>query len=82
MSEKILRVDWMPGSDRLHGRCHCRAEAEADDPIALWEWLQSHPDHPPDGPAQPAVTPLPRPPAHVVTEARRIRREVPRAAAY
>lgn len=71
MSEKILRVDWVPGSDRLHGRCHCRAEAESDDPVALWDWLQAHPDHPATGPAQAPVTPLLRPPAHLVREVRR-----------
>lgn len=75
MSERVLTVDWLPGSDRLHGLCHCRAEAESDDPIALWDWLQAHPDHPAEGPAPAPVTPPGRPPAHLV------RREVPRAAA-
>ena len=67
--EHVLRVNWLPGSDRLRGRCHCGAEAEADDPVAMWEWLLAHPDHPAGG-AEPPQPPdeLPRPPAHVVSE--------------
>jgi hypothetical protein len=42
----VLRVNWVPGSDRLRGRCHCGAELEADDPVTMWEWLLAHPDHP------------------------------------
>ncbi|MGY2076646.1 hypothetical protein [Blastococcus sp. SYSU DS0828] len=67
--ERVLRVNWLPGSDRLRGRCHCGAEAEAEDPVRMWEWLLAHPDHPaggPDGPELPAE--LPPPPAHVVTD--------------
>jgi hypothetical protein len=73
--DRVLRVNWLPGSDRLRGRCHCGAEAEADDPVAMWEWLLAHPDHPAGGsgqPEPPAV--LPRPPAHVVTDPRMLRR--------
>ncbi|HEX5201502.1 hypothetical protein ACFQS1_34905 [Paractinoplanes rhizophilus] len=43
---KMLRVDWLPGSDQLRGRCHCGAESVADDPVAMWRWLLAHPDHP------------------------------------
>ncbi|MFI5952127.1 hypothetical protein [Cryptosporangium sp. NPDC051539] len=46
-----LRVSWVPGSDLLHGRCHCGAETTGDEPGALWDWLLGHPDHPADGPA-------------------------------
>jgi hypothetical protein len=43
---KVLQVDWVPGSDQLRGRCHCGAEAVADDPVAMWQWLLAHPNHP------------------------------------
>ena len=67
--ERVLRVDWLPGSDRLRGLCHCGAEAEAGDPVAMWEWLLAHPDHPASGPAEPqSAGPLPVPPAHVVVD--------------
>lgn len=47
----VYRVSWLPGSDRLVGRCHCGAERPAEDPAAVWEWLLAHPDHP--DPAEP-----------------------------
>lgn len=73
--ERVLRVNWLPGSDRLRGRCHCGAETEAEDPVAMWEWLLAHPDHPSGGGEAPAV--LPRPPAHVVTDPARVRDRAP-----
>jgi hypothetical protein len=72
----VLRVDWLPGSDRLRGRCHCGAETEAEDPVEMWEWLLAHPDHPSDGPA-PEPVEQPPPPAHVVTDPARIRQRIP-----
>jgi hypothetical protein len=48
MSERLFRVLWTPGSDRLIGRCHCGAERHGEDPVALWAWLLAHPDHPSD----------------------------------
>jgi hypothetical protein len=67
--ERVLRVNWLPGSDRLRGLCHCGAEAEASDPVEMWEWLLAHPDHPATGPAEPPTSgPLPAPPAHVVVD--------------
>ncbi|MDT2006642.1 hypothetical protein FXW78_22220 [Rhodococcus opacus] len=39
----ILRIVWVPGTDRLRGVCHCGAAQEAEDPTALWEWLLAHP---------------------------------------
>jgi hypothetical protein len=72
----VLRVDWLPGSDRLRGRCHCGAETEAEDPVEMWEWLLAHPDHPSGGSAQDPVD-LPPPPAHVVTDPARIRERIP-----
>ena len=67
--ERVMRVNWLPGSDRLRGLCHCGAEAEASDPQEMWEWLLAHPDHPAGGPAEPPATgPLPPPPAHRITD--------------
>jgi hypothetical protein len=76
--EHVLRVNWLPGSDRLRGRCHCGAETEADDPVVMWEWLLAHPDHPaggadrPEPPAEP-----PRPPAHLVSDPAVLRGRTP-----
>ena len=39
----VLRVEWVPGSDRLRGTCHCGAVHVADGPIEVWEWLLAHP---------------------------------------
>jgi hypothetical protein len=41
----VYRISWTPGSDRLHGVCHCGAEHDADDPVVMWQWLLAHPDH-------------------------------------
>ncbi|WP_203933605.1 hypothetical protein [Virgisporangium ochraceum] len=65
------RVGWLPGSDRLHGTCHCGARAEADDPVRLWEWLSAHPAH--ASVTEPVETPA-EPPAHLVTDPALIRR--------
>jgi hypothetical protein len=45
MSATIYRIVWQPGSDRLHGTCHCGAEHDGDDPIEMWQWLLAHPEH-------------------------------------
>jgi hypothetical protein len=79
--DRVVRVGWLPGSDRLRGRCHCGAETEADDPVLLWEWLLAHPDHPVAGaglPEPPDV--LPPPPAHLVRDPAVIRRRTTRPA--
>jgi hypothetical protein len=73
----VLRVEWLPGSDRLHGSCHCGAQTEGEDPVAMWEWLQAHPNHPAGGAEPPAPAPWGPPPAHVVTDPARIRDRVP-----
>lgn len=70
--ERVLRVDWVPGSDRLRGHCFCGAQAEAEEPSAMWEWLLAHPAHPAGGPDGPATAPVPPPPAHVVTDPAKI----------
>jgi hypothetical protein len=73
--ERVQRVSWLPGSDRLRGRCHCGAETEAEDPTLVWEWLQAHPDHPSAGAALPEPPDaLPPAPPHRVTDPAVIRR--------
>lgn len=44
---EIYRINWLPGTDLLHGACHCGAEHTASDPEAMWAWMLAHPDHPP-----------------------------------
>jgi hypothetical protein len=46
----VVRIVWIPGTDRLLGTCHCEAAHEADDPIQMWDWLLAHPEGhvPPD----------------------------------
>ncbi|WP_200886675.1 hypothetical protein [Phaeacidiphilus oryzae] len=39
-----LRVEWVPGTDRLLGFCHCGARHTAEDPVELWNWLHAHPE--------------------------------------
>jgi hypothetical protein len=68
----VLRVEWLPGSDRLHGVCSCGAESEGEDPVAMWEWLQAHPNHPDGGPEPAPTSQPPPPPAHVVSDPARI----------
>lgn len=76
--KRVLRVNWLPGSDRLRGRCHCGVEAEGEDPIGMWEWLLAHPDHSAAGPGAPQLAAgQPPPPAHVVTDPAVIRRRPP-----
>lgn len=46
---RVLRIVWLPGSDRLEGTCHCGAVRVDVGPVALWEWLLAHPvGHTPD----------------------------------
>lgn len=40
---EVYRIDWLPGTDLLHGVCHCGAERSAEDPVELWEWMLAHP---------------------------------------
>ncbi|WP_425245553.1 hypothetical protein [Streptomyces sp. NEAU-NA10] len=47
---EIYRIDWLPGTDILHGTCHCGAEHTAQDPIEMWEWMLGHPDGHQPGP--------------------------------
>lgn len=41
----VFRIEWVPGTDRLLGTCHCGARREQDDPIQMWDWLLAHPNH-------------------------------------
>ncbi|GGU16988.1 hypothetical protein [Lentzea flava] len=40
---RVFRIHWVLGTDRLRAVCHCSAEREFDDPVELWEWLLDHP---------------------------------------
>jgi hypothetical protein len=42
--DRVVRIHWVPGTDRLLAVCHCSAQREFDDPIELWDWLLAHPD--------------------------------------
>lgn len=47
---EVYRIDWLPGTDVLHGVCHCGAERTAEDPVELWQWMLAHPTgHHPGG---------------------------------
>jgi hypothetical protein len=41
--DRVYRVRWIPGTDSLLGICHCGAEQTTEEPVALWDWLLSHP---------------------------------------
>jgi hypothetical protein len=41
---EIYRIDWLPGTDTLHGTCHCGREHTSQDPIEMWEWMLAHPN--------------------------------------
>ncbi|WP_199920576.1 hypothetical protein [Streptomyces sp. NRRL S-481] len=32
---EIYRIDWLPGTDVLHGTCHCGREHTAQDPVEM-----------------------------------------------
>ncbi|MBL1114043.1 hypothetical protein JK364_16830 [Streptomyces sp. 110] len=50
---EVYRIDWLPGTDVLHGVCHCGAERTAEDPVELWQWMLAHPNgHHPAGPSE------------------------------
>ncbi|MFC9126286.1 MULTISPECIES: hypothetical protein [Streptomyces] len=40
---EVYRIDWLPGTDVLHGTCHCGREHTAQDPVEMWEWMLAHP---------------------------------------
>ena len=42
--DRVYRIHWVLGTDRLRAVCHCGAEREFEDPAELWEWLLSHPE--------------------------------------
>ena len=58
--ERVHRIHWVLGTDRLRAVCHCGSERIFDGPVELWEWLLSHPiDH--HGAGEPSPTPTRRP---------------------
>ncbi|MFB6849126.1 hypothetical protein ACFCXS_30325 [Streptomyces sp. NPDC056373] len=40
---EVYRIAWLPGTDTLHGTCHCGREHTAQDPVEMWEWMLAHP---------------------------------------
>ena len=42
--DRVYRIHWVLGTDRLRAVCHCSAEREFDDPVRLWDWLLAHPE--------------------------------------
>lgn len=61
--DRVYRIHWVLGTDRLRAVCHCSAEREFDDPVELWEWLLAHPD----GHDQQAATPDPPAPDRAIS---------------
>ncbi|MEU9664344.1 hypothetical protein AB0E25_01935 [Streptomyces bobili] len=50
---EVYRIAWLPGTDVLHGTCHCGAAHAAQDPVQMWEWMLGHPEgHRPPSPAE------------------------------
>ena len=41
---EVYRIDWVPGTDWLHGTCHCGAENSGQDPVEMWQWMLAHPE--------------------------------------
>ena len=39
---EVYRIEWLPGTDRLDGLCHCGARRSDEDPVQLWAWLLDH----------------------------------------
>jgi hypothetical protein len=57
--DRVYRIHWVLGTDRLRAVCHCGAERVFEEPVELWEWLLAHPEghttaNPPS-PPQPQV---------------------------
>ncbi|MFR9801470.1 hypothetical protein ACL02T_04090 [Pseudonocardia sp. RS010] len=61
--DRVYRIHWVLGTDRLRAVCHCGSERIFEDPVELWEWLLAHPDghEPTDTGAGPAPTREPAP---------------------
>ncbi|GII79965.1 hypothetical protein Sru01_49470 [Sphaerisporangium rufum] len=55
----VYRIEWVPGTDRLHARCFCGAAREFEDPVVLWDWLLGHPEGHRPLPAAPHDAPVP-----------------------
>lgn len=61
--DNVMRIVWVPGTDRLRGVCHCGAAHEAEDPVVLWDWLLAHPvgHEPADAESEDGTPPSARP---------------------
>ncbi|WP_181139966.1 hypothetical protein [Streptomyces sp. Ru71] len=42
-AKEVYRIEWVPGTDTLHGTCHCGREHTGQDPVEMWAWLLDHP---------------------------------------
>lgn len=42
--DRVYRIHWVLGTDRLRAVCHCGAERVFEEPVELWEWLLAHPE--------------------------------------
>ena len=69
--DRVLRVDWLPGSDRLRGPLPLRRRGRGRGPGRA-VGVAARPPRPPAGGVRPPEPPaLPPPPAHLVTDPRR-----------
>ena len=41
---QVYRIEWFPGTDLLHGTCHCGAGHTDLDPVEMWTWMLGHPE--------------------------------------
>ncbi len=41
-AREVYRIHWLPGTDQLHGVCHCDAEHTDEDPVEMWSWMLTH----------------------------------------
>ncbi|MFC5952101.1 hypothetical protein ACFQH9_27935 [Pseudonocardia lutea] len=58
--DRVYRIHWVLGTDRLRAVCHCGSERIFDDPVELWEWLLAHPEgHDPVAVPEPSPEPAP-----------------------
>ncbi|WP_198653572.1 hypothetical protein [Actinocorallia populi] len=41
-SRRTVRIEWIPGGDRLNGTCHCGARFVGEEPEEMWNRLWAH----------------------------------------
>ncbi|HEY0803768.1 MAG TPA: hypothetical protein VGD84_01840 [Pseudonocardiaceae bacterium] len=56
--DRVYRIHWLLGTDRLRAVCHCTAEREFEDPVEVWEWLLAHPAGHHQSAPEPAASPV------------------------